>query len=201
MADTKRPAEGEPEVRLPDLEKPENRYEHADVNAWAVGKFGIALALLCGVALLLLVGLFKYFMSQEAPAPARTAAINVDARRLPPEPRLQVAPTLDLDQMRAAEDKILGSYGWVDRQNGLVRIPIARAMDVLAQRGLPARTTPPPPAAATVPTESGLGYIVQQPGGPLAGNHAPPEPPAPPVESSKPLGKALPNADQGEKRK
>ena len=37
------------------------------------------------------------------------------------------------------EEQTLNSYGWVDQQAGVVRIPIDRAMDLLAQRGLPTR--------------------------------------------------------------
>jgi hypothetical protein len=87
-------------------------------------------------------------------------------------PRLQSAPIGDLKDMKAAEDKILNGYGWIDQQHGLVRIPIDRAIDLLAQRGLPARQVTEPQTAAagvSVPTESGLGPKVQQPGGPLAG--------------------------------
>ena len=39
---------------------------------------------------------------------------------------------------------MLGSYGWVDKSGGTVRIPIARAMALLAERGI----QPPPPAPA-----------------------------------------------------
>lgn len=42
-------------------------------------------------------------------------------------------------QLRATEDAILTTYGWVDREKGVVRIPIDRAIDLLAQRGLPTR--------------------------------------------------------------
>jgi len=192
----------EPEVRQPDLEQPENRYEHVDVDAWAIGKFAIALVLLCGVALLLLAGVFKFLLSRETAGPQPPTGINVDARRLPPQPRLQYAPVLDLEEFRAAEEKILNSYGWVDRQNGVVRMPIGRAMDLLAQRGLPARTAAPPPAStATVPTEAGLGYIMQQPGGPLAGTNQPPQAPNPPVKSSEEQGKFLPKPSPGEEKK
>jgi hypothetical protein len=171
MAENKHPQPGETEVRPPAHERPPARHEEADVNAWAVGKFAIALVLLCGVALLLLAGLFKYFAAREAGGQARPTGINVDARRLPPEPRLQDAPIRDLKDMRAAEEQILHSYAWVDQQGGVVRIPIERAIDLLAQRGLPASGTAAPVTTdtATVPTESGLGQVMQQPGGPLAG--------------------------------
>lgn len=163
----------EPEVNVPDLNRPEVGHEEKDVNVWAVGKFAIFLATLCIVALFVLYGLFRYFQDREArlqPPPGE--GVNVDARRLPPQPRLQDAPILDLKQMRDAEDQILGSYGWIDKQSGVVRLPIERAIDVLAQRGLPARPQTGPQTAAagvSVPTESGLGPKAQQPGGPLAG--------------------------------
>ncbi len=44
-----------------------------------------------------------------------------------------------LRQLRATEDAALNTYGWVDRANGKVHIPIERAMDLLLQRGLPVR--------------------------------------------------------------
>ena len=159
------------EVPPPDLDRPEARHEHKDVDAWAVGKFGIALALLCGVALLILAGLFKFFQAREAGVQERPTAIHADARRLPPEPRLQVSPVLDLKAIRAAEDQILSSYGWVDEKAGVARIPIARAVDLLAARGLPSRPQGEVTSAssATVPAESGLGPVMQPPGGPLAG--------------------------------
>lgn len=161
----------ERDVELPDLSRPENRFEHRDVNVWAVYKFGIALSVLCVLAVGLLFGLYRYFMAREGGALPQQQ-VNVDARDLPPLPRLQSAPIEDLKEMRAAEDKILGGYGWVDQQHGIVRIPIDRAIDMLAQRGLPARPQNGPQSAAagvSVPTESGLGPKMQQPGGPLAG--------------------------------
>jgi hypothetical protein len=44
-----------------------------------------------------------------------------------------------LKQLRATEDTTLTTYGWVDRDNGIVHIPIDRAMDLILQRGLPTR--------------------------------------------------------------
>jgi hypothetical protein len=143
---------------------PEARHEHADVNIWAVGRFGIALAVLCVVSLGLLAGLFSYFRSQVGGALPVT---RIDARTKPPAPTLQERPVADLMEMRAAEDQILNSYGWVDQPHGVVRVPIGRAIDLLAQRGLPARQAMPAPSGVTVPTESGLGPKMQQPGGPL----------------------------------
>ena len=69
----------------------------------------------------------------------------------------------ELQQMRAAEDQILNSYGWVDQKKGVVRVPIARAIDLLAQRGLPMRAAHGKPNNAnnvSTPAEAGLGSEV-----------------------------------------
>ncbi|MGO9258738.1 MAG: hypothetical protein ACLQU1_20820 [Bryobacteraceae bacterium] len=159
---------GEHEVRPPDLQRPEGDqqpgYEVRDVNAWAVGKFAIGLVLLCIFAIVVLLGFFNYLETSHGP-------IAGTARDLRPQPRLESTPVPDLKAMRDAEDKILNSYGWVDQPKGVVRIPIAQAIDLLAQRGLPARPQNGVQSAsdASVPTESGLGPKVQQVGGPLAG--------------------------------
>jgi hypothetical protein len=190
-------ADNRQETEQPDLSNPAARHEGRDVNVWAVGKFGIALLFLCGLSLLLLAGLFKYFAAQEGGA-VRPGGMNEDARRLPPEPRLQDAPIKDLQEMREAEDRILNSYGWLDQQAGTVHIPVSRAMQLVVARGLPARQGQFVSATtATVPTESGLGYVMQQPGGPLAGEPAvqPPNQPPPPRRESYPVDTAMPGAN------
>jgi hypothetical protein len=63
-------------------------------------------------------------------------------------PTPEVAPDEALKQLRATEDAILTTYGWVDRQNGIAHIPIDRAMELLLQRGLPARPQNRPPSEA-----------------------------------------------------
>ena len=53
-----------------------------------------------------------------------------------PEPRLQVDAPNELRQMRAAEEAALNSYGWVDKEAGVVKIPVDRAMEILAEERL-----------------------------------------------------------------
>jgi len=115
------------------------RHEESDVDVVAVSKFAIALVLVAVSILFLLFGLFRYFQSREGRVPQT-------AIQLPPAPRLQTVPVLDLKAIRAAEDEVLNSYGWVDPQKGVVRIPISRAIDLLAERGLPSRPQTPPGA-------------------------------------------------------
>jgi hypothetical protein len=61
-----------------------------------------------------------------------------------PEPRLQYDDVKDVTDMRRMENEKLNNYGWADQQRGIVRIPIQRAMQILAERGLPSGSAPPP---------------------------------------------------------
>ncbi|MGA3019288.1 MAG: hypothetical protein ABSF62_19355 [Bryobacteraceae bacterium] len=141
-------------------------FEETDVNVMAVGKFAVALVIMTVLSMVLLVGVFKYFQWQGG-----GQARSVDPARVFPQPQLQTTPIPDLKAIRAAEEQVLTSYGWVDAQKGVVRIPIARAMDMVVQRGLPVRAEVPLRGIdnVSVPTESGLGPKMQPPGGPLAG--------------------------------
>jgi hypothetical protein len=57
-------------------------------------------------------------------------------QKAPPEPRLQPNPPLELKEFRAGEDAVLNTYGWVDPEKGIVRIPVSRAMELVAKEGL-----------------------------------------------------------------
>jgi hypothetical protein len=54
-----------------------------------------------------------------------------------PQPRLEDSETTEINDFRYQQDETLASYGWVDQSSGVVRIPIDRAMQLTAQRGLP----------------------------------------------------------------
>jgi len=84
--------------------------------------------------------LLTYMTTQEIKGQGEMNALIPDVRReMPPEPRLQVDPILDIQALHAAEKKILESYGWVDKSAGVVRLPIERAIELTAERGLPTR--------------------------------------------------------------
>ncbi len=156
----------------PDLSIPENRHEHRDVNVFALGKFAIGLIIVSVFCIGLVAGVFQYLLHREGGQPlSRVESPAQDARQLPPEPRLEETPAADLQEMRAAEQKIQTSYGWLDESAGIVRLPIDRAMDLVVERGLPSRAQSGVQSAAanvTVPTSSALGPVMQPAGGPLA---------------------------------
>ncbi len=119
-------------------DNPDVQREKSDVDTRAIIRFGIGLAFTLVVTYIILLGLFAYFSAREmrfGRGPARVQ--NTD--QLPPEPRLEVSPRANLEELRAAEEKLLGSYSWVHKEKGIVRIPIDRAMEIIVERGLPAR--------------------------------------------------------------
>lgn len=124
-------------------------HELSDLNPRAIAIFGIALAATVIACMILAVWIFNYLAARETkqdvpPSPLAKA-------EAPPEPRLQLSAPKDLAERRAVEEKILNSYDWVNRQAGTVRIPIERAMQLLAERGL-----------AASPKESGVLRTGQQ---------------------------------------
>jgi len=63
-----------------------------------------------------------------------------------PEPRLETNERGEINDFRLSEEQTLNSYGWVDQNAGVARIPITKAMQLIAERGLPTK-----PATGTVP--------------------------------------------------
>jgi len=130
-------------------------HEPNTINIPSVVMFLVALAAAVLVVALLMRGLLRYFdarKAQEAPPPSPLAR----EVRVPPEPRLQGAPgsveppAEDIRRFREQEDQTLNSYGWIDQQNGIIRIPIEQAKKLIEQKGLPA-TPPGAPQAAAAP--------------------------------------------------
>ena len=113
-------------------------HETTDAKARPIALFEVTLLLWVVLAFGLMTALFYYFTHREARLDQSRSPL-AEGRRLPPEPRLQAEPATDLKRLRAEEDARLGGYSWVDEGEQLVRIPIERAMDVVADRGLPTR--------------------------------------------------------------
>jgi hypothetical protein len=121
-------------------ENPDVHHETSDVNFRAILTFGVGLIVAAALIHVLLWLLFVYFQNREARAGVRLFPLAAEQQnRLPPEPRLQTNPRQDLGELRAGEEAILDTYGWVDRDTGVVRIPIDEAMRLTIERGLPAR--------------------------------------------------------------
>jgi hypothetical protein len=126
-------------------------HERTDVSVRVVLIFGAVMIVSTLFIILIVAWLYGFFeRDQKAAFPP---ALFSSPEELPPAPRLQVSPRIDLQQFRAAEDARLNDYGWTDRQNGVVHIPIDRAMDLIAQQGLPVAS--PAAKPPTAPPKTG----------------------------------------------
>ena len=109
-------------------------YEQSDADSSRLAQFAGALVL---TVALVLPFLSWWYWRMEGTARRADAARPVGDIQLPPPPRLQVNAPEDLKVMEAEKTEELTTYGWVDRRQGVARIPIERAMELLATRGFP----------------------------------------------------------------
>lgn len=121
-------------------ERGRQRHEGRDVTIKPIVTLGVGLIVITLGVLLLMDRMFDAFAVRRARQDTPPSPLAKTLRRFP-EPHLQIKPAQELQQLRTEEDDVLSSYAWVDRANGIVRIPIERAMDLLVERGLPARDT------------------------------------------------------------
>ena len=115
-------------------------YEKSDANPRSLLYVVLVTAGLLVLTCLSMIWLFDHFEKTQNPGSV-VAAPFASPRALPPPPRIQPDPGADLRSYRESEQNLLNTYGWVDRQNGVVRMPVDRAMELLLQRGLPTRAT------------------------------------------------------------
>jgi hypothetical protein len=97
---------------------------------------GVLVALVCiGMA-----GLFRFL---GVSSPAVENPMSTPSSQIPPKPRIEEHPAVEIQQLHNDEDRTLSTFGWADRKQGKVRIPIERAIELQLQRGFPA--LPPNP--------------------------------------------------------
>ena len=127
-------------------------YERSDIGAKGVLYFLLGLAVAGLLVYFVVDGLYSYLdkrsEAQQAPvnplvtnAPADTRHISKDyPQGAFPNPKLEEDERGQLNDIRLKEEQTLSTYDYVDQKAGTVRIPIDRAMDLIAQRGLPVRS-------------------------------------------------------------
>ena len=133
-----------------DRHNPEVEFEREDLAPKPILLFLAGLIAACVLVALLLRGMYSYLdhydnqhQAEQNPLVQQTTAdtriVTPGAVSKFPQPRLESNERLEINDFRMQEEKTLNSYGWVDQQAGVMHIPIDRAMQLLAQRGLPTR--------------------------------------------------------------
>lgn len=139
--------------KLGGAHNPETGFEKEDLSALGVMYFMGGLAVVVVVIYFIVAGMYRYLdhydRTHQPPANPMAADSNMDPQTMSrdqirdkaeatfPKPVLEYSEqTQYIDDLKKQND-VLASYDFVDQKNGVVRIPIDRAMDILAQRGLP----------------------------------------------------------------
>lgn len=142
-------------------------YERRDIGIAGVLYFLLALLVAGGIVHFVVQGVYHYLDNRYETRQPRVSPLirNIpsDTRRIPPQyngdyqkylqdqfpaPQLEINERTELNDVRKREEDTLSTYGWVDQNAGTIHIPIERAMDLLAQQGLPVRQPGQPASAA-----------------------------------------------------
>jgi hypothetical protein len=143
-------------------------YEHQDLSPRSVYGFLIGLAVGVIVVAVLLSGVYRAMDAYERNhQPLQSPLVpetQTDTRVVSPnqidtfpQPRLETNERLEINTFRLGEEQTLESYGWLDQKAGVLRIPIDRAMQLIAERGLATKVTAGsvPPAGGDVVNQTG----------------------------------------------
>ncbi len=112
----------------------ERGHEPDAVNARLIMLSGGGLVLLMALGLLLVLGILRWMDTEQQSVsgqPPVAASTPIAAG-----PQLSADLPQQLHELRQAEEQQLSSYQWIDRQDGIARIPIDRAMEILAKSGI-----------------------------------------------------------------
>lgn len=125
---------------LPDPEDLAAGYELSDLSVRGAVVSIVGLLILMAVTVALTTG-FQAINLRSLPSLTAPSGGVADPPRepVPPEIPRRANTGDERREFEAAERAQLESYGWVDQQAGVVRIPIDRAIELLAARGLPTR--------------------------------------------------------------
>jgi hypothetical protein len=114
-------------------------YEKTDARAGATFRAGLYILATMVVTALLVVPFYRLLARVETAAqpPAAEVVKSAVSEPVASFPRLVESEPRVLAEFRAQEDALLTSYGWVEKDRGIARIPIDEAMKIVAARGLP----------------------------------------------------------------
>jgi len=134
---------------------PEIRYEKTDAHVRPLYQFLFWISVITIITALMAMLILRGLQSWRERASTRPTMAEPASEtwmgQSPPAPRLQIQEPKDLATFRRQEAEILSTYGVVDRDKGIYRMPIEEAMRITVERGLP---TVGDPVAPVTPTKA-----------------------------------------------
>ncbi len=113
------------------------KYEPKDASGKWLGAIFVLIVITAIILPFLLWGFYGHFEASYGHGAAIPEAKNLERFNAPPEPNMKPDPIKNYREFRRAEDEKLNDYGWIDKEKGVVHIPIEQAMKQLAAKGLP----------------------------------------------------------------
>jgi hypothetical protein len=157
------------ETMKPGLPADDTGFEHEDLSTRGIVAFMIGLAVTGVAVYFIIVSMYSFLDNYErsqmltaSPLTTTKGAISRVVTQSDMEktfkdngaPMLEVIEGVELRKDLIKQEEQLNSYGWVDKKAGVAHIPIERAMELIAQRGLP---TVPPAKAGGITTPASKG--------------------------------------------
>lgn len=104
-----------------------------------IGLTGFGLAVGVAIVFFLVYGVFKYLVHHPVVITPENPLAETERQQFPDVPRIEEHPANELNELHVHENQVLSTYGWVDKNAGVVRIPVDQAMELQLKRGFPAR--------------------------------------------------------------
>lgn len=113
------------------------KYEPEDVSGKWLAAIGVFILIAAIILPFLLWGFYGHFEASYGHGAPIPEAKNLERFNAPPEPNLKPNPVENYREFRRDENEKLNGYGWVDKEKGIVHIPVEQAMKQLVNKGLP----------------------------------------------------------------
>jgi hypothetical protein len=127
-------------------------FENRDVRPRTIYVYLAVLALSVVLSYVVCVFILRITTKMAADSDTPPPSVRQEMKNfltMPPEPRLQGVPGHGTDpqydlRVKIEEDTEANqNAGWIDQNSGIAQIPVEDAMKIIAEKGLPAASTPP----------------------------------------------------------
>jgi hypothetical protein len=108
----------------------EHQHETTDISGRSIAKLAVTLVVIIISVSFILFGLTTYFKNRQ-PITFAQAQKETHREEVPPLPHLEEKPGVGLKELRQEKERLLHSYGWVDKKKRIIHIPIENAMKLL----------------------------------------------------------------------
>ncbi|HQX49943.1 MAG TPA: hypothetical protein PLR25_08550 [Planctomycetaceae bacterium] len=132
MAETNRPVERDHNSDSTLVEAVRQGHESSTLAVRAVAVTGVAIFLVAVCAL----GIVAMVMKSKPKLPADILSASEQWKRDVTDPGVQLNQAVERRQLAEKNDQRLNSYGWENDDHSTARIPIDRAMEIMADRKL-----------------------------------------------------------------